>query len=552
MEIGRPIQIVRLEGESRISLDIEALRTILLAAKVKNLPVMVVSVAGRARKGKSFLLNFFLQYMRNRTKKDWMADTDARLRGFSWCCGSEPETTGIWMWNEVFVVTTTGGKQVAVLFLDTQGTFDGRSTVKDCVRIFALSMMASSVQIYNLSQNIDEDDLQYLQLFTAYGRLVLEAIGKKPFQKLLFLVRDWQYKFQKPYGFEGGNSLLEQRLLVSKNQKPELRRLREDIKPCFMEMCCFLMPNPGEKVTSTDTFDGSLCDISNDFKEHVRVLVTSVLEPNKTVVKQIAGLDITCQELLVHLERQVEMFNRDELPEPKSMIEATAETNNMTAANRAIDFYKNGMEKVFRGGNKYLETDFLQKQHLLMRQSALEQFVRAPKIGGVALSNPHKTRLLTDIDGLFECFSKRNEGARIMAQSKRIMEETRTNAQRMLDEARCRSDNILEEARAQSKNIQMLSVGMGLAMMGASGLARFLPPAAGAAAAVARTAPMAMASVAQLIHTLQDDNQAPALRRANPVRVWRLSDLVPDLDEEEKDDHSDKDECKAHGNPRHQ
>lgn len=108
-------------------------------------------------------------------------------------------------------------------------------------------MMASSVQIYNLSHNIDEDDLQYLQLFTEYGRLTLEATGKKPFQKLLFLVRDWQYKFQKPYGFEGGNNLLEQRLLVSKNQKPELKRLREDIKPCFVETCCFLMPNPGKR-----------------------------------------------------------------------------------------------------------------------------------------------------------------------------------------------------------------------------------------------------------------------------------------------------------------
>ena len=43
--------------------------------------------------------------------------------------------------------------------------------------------MISSVLVYNLSQNIQEDDLQHLQLFTDYGRLAMEDSDETPFQR---------------------------------------------------------------------------------------------------------------------------------------------------------------------------------------------------------------------------------------------------------------------------------------------------------------------------------------------------------------------------------
>lgn len=247
---GRPVQIVRLEGGKGCSLDKDALARILLADDVKDLPVMVLSVAGVFRKGKSFLLNFFVRYMLNRNKADWLVDDNVPLQGFKWSGGSATATKGIWIWDEVFVVTTTGGKKVAVIFLDTQGTFDTKSTVNNCVTIFALSMVASSVQIYNISQNIGEDHLQHLQLFTQFGKMALESqfMEEKPLQKILFLVRDWQYGYESAYGFEGGKDLLEQCLAVSEEQHPELQSIRRDIRSCFSDISCFLMPHPGAKV----------------------------------------------------------------------------------------------------------------------------------------------------------------------------------------------------------------------------------------------------------------------------------------------------------------
>lgn len=60
-----------------------------------------------------------------------------------------------------------------MILLDTQGAFDSESTVRDCATVFALSTMLSSVQIYNLSQNIQEDDLQHLQVRLHTARILI-------------------------------------------------------------------------------------------------------------------------------------------------------------------------------------------------------------------------------------------------------------------------------------------------------------------------------------------------------------------------------------------
>lgn len=104
---------------------------------------------------------------------------------------------------------------MAVLIMDTQGAFDTKTTVKQCATIFALSIMLSSFQIYNLSQQIQENDLQHLQLFTEYGRLASEyKIDEKPFQSLMFLVRDWYHEDDHSYGGDGGKSYMSEILNV--------------------------------------------------------------------------------------------------------------------------------------------------------------------------------------------------------------------------------------------------------------------------------------------------------------------------------------------------
>ena len=59
----RPIQIVLAKPDHTFELDLEALQEILLSDDVRDRKVMVLSVAGAFRKGKSFLLDYLLRFL---------------------------------------------------------------------------------------------------------------------------------------------------------------------------------------------------------------------------------------------------------------------------------------------------------------------------------------------------------------------------------------------------------------------------------------------------------------------------------------------------------
>jgi atlastin len=62
-DFGAPIQLFRFNENGSFILDEEALENILLRKEVKDKKVMILSVAGAFRLGKSFLLSLFISYL---------------------------------------------------------------------------------------------------------------------------------------------------------------------------------------------------------------------------------------------------------------------------------------------------------------------------------------------------------------------------------------------------------------------------------------------------------------------------------------------------------
>ena len=112
------VQVVVPDSESGNSykLNLKELAKILGCKSIINKKVVLISIAGSFRKGKSFMLNFFVHYLewlQNGGKGDWF-NADTTLDKFHWRGGSNRDTNGIFLWSVPYILKDKNGEEVSV------------------------------------------------------------------------------------------------------------------------------------------------------------------------------------------------------------------------------------------------------------------------------------------------------------------------------------------------------------------------------------------------------------------------------------------------------
>ena len=92
----------------------------------------------------------------------------------------------------------------------------------------------------------------------------------------------------------------------------------------------------------------------------------------------------------------------DEMPEPKSMLEATSEANNLASLSEAKETYTRGMEEVCGAERPYINEHVLEIEHLRIHDDALEVFNSRRKMGGEEFSTKYREKLESEIQESFE------------------------------------------------------------------------------------------------------------------------------------------------------
>jgi len=404
---GHAIQIVYFDEEDHLyKLDEQKLEKLLLNPKIQNMPVSLISINGAFRKGKSFFMSFLIDYLKNDEKVDW--DNENKIiDGFKFKSGTKRQTNGIHIWSRAFIKEREDGKKIAFLLIDTQGLFDTKSTIKESANIFALTILTSSTFIYNLHQQIQEDDLHNLLFFAEYGKFLNETTGGKPFQNLTFLIRDWQNPDEFDYG---PNSLyLEEILDESKVNNEGMKQTRHLIKQLFKQTESIFLPYPGKSVASSKDFNGRMGDIDSDFKKAMLSACEYLLNPEKISILKINDTEVTSAQLFVFFEKYTSLFKTTELPEPKNIYIATAEANNLAALNKAKASYTAKMNQALSGLTSYKSQSQLVKIHDRCSKECLILFNSTKKMGDAEFCRKYEDMLLEELNAALIKYVETNE-----------------------------------------------------------------------------------------------------------------------------------------------
>jgi predicted nucleic acid-binding Zn-ribbon protein len=191
----------------------------------------------------------------------------------------------------------------------------------------------------------------------------------KPFQELIFLIRDWSYPDESSYGENGGKQYLDTMMAIGDNQT-EQSKLRSEITSYFSNISCFLMPHPGLKVAS-GKFTPS--DIEPKFIKNLNDFAAMVFNPEKLVIKQIAGKNINGRIMFDSFKIYMDAFKNNEKLKPETIYDATCRANNGIVFGDAKVYYTDEMnKKCFQSFS--LEPNELQQYYEKVRNHSIEKF----------------------------------------------------------------------------------------------------------------------------------------------------------------------------------
>jgi len=392
----------------------------------------VISVVGAFRTGKSFVLSWFLHYLhhlkesKGSSNEKWYENITSlgndENKVFGWRGGSERNTTGIWIWNTPQFLRRENGENLAILLVDTQGMFDNETTMALTASIFGLSTLISSYQIYNVDKRIQEDNLQQLALFSEYARMAMttysddeiesDEIHGKPFQKIEFLVRDWQ-NFEEEDDFDEMQREMDEYLqkVISERDAKDLKETREQILGCFGEITCCGLVHPGSAVTKKK-YSGDIKVIDPTFVQLLDRYCRKIFNPETLDAKIIHGRELTSVELGSYFKAYAQLFASGAgFPEAGTLLTATSQANNNNAINLSISEYKEKMDRVAGPScSNYVRPEVLKDLHRENLNHSLKKFKSIANFGSQGNIEEARQTLLIQVQDKLAVYNTLNDG----------------------------------------------------------------------------------------------------------------------------------------------
>ena len=290
-----------------------------IISRSENKQIGIVSLVGKYRTGKSFLLNRVLIEKKN-------------LKGFEVAPTIKPCTKGIWLWSSPLMISNKSSPNCFPAFLiDTEGLGAYDEEINHDSKIFLISILISSLFIYNSFGTIDEVALNNLSLILNLSKSLKlrnnsnvlnskendDKEMSKYFPSLLWLLRDFALKLEDSDGnVITAKQYLENALMEQKGSSESIEEknlVRKMIKTYFNERDCFPMVRPVENENDLQNLMNlSESKIRPEFIKQSNMLKNKIYMKIKP--KTFNGKILSGEMLINLLESIVNAINEGAIP----------------------------------------------------------------------------------------------------------------------------------------------------------------------------------------------------------------------------------------------
>ncbi|KAJ4901504.1 Guanylate-binding family protein [Raphanus sativus] len=356
----RPIRLVYCDEKGKFRMDPEAVATLLLVKE----PIGVVSVCGRARQGKSFILNQLL----------------GRSNGFQVASTHKPCTKGLWLWSSPIKRTALDGSEYNLLLLDSEGIDAYDQTGTYSTQIFSLAVLLSSMFVYNQMGGIDEASLDRLSLVTQMTKhiRVKASEGTSSRSELgqfspifVWLLRDFYLDLVEDNRKITPRDYLEIALRPVQGGGGDIsakNEIRDSIRALFPDRECFPLVRPLTNEKDLQRLDQiPLEDLRGEFAAGLDALTKFVFE--RTRPKQVGGTVMTGPILAAITQSYLDALNNGAVPTITSSWQSVEETECRRAYDSGMEAYLAAFDQ-----SKAPEEGVLREEHEEAVRKALAMF----------------------------------------------------------------------------------------------------------------------------------------------------------------------------------
>ena len=328
--------------------------------------LIIVSIVGKARTGKSYLMNLLLNSSRTKYPGNGF-EISSRLNS----C-----TKGIWLWDTPRQKPNSSAK---IIFIDSEGTNSvDLSTKTYDSKIFALIVLISSLFIYNTNGNIDEKSISELALAAHLSNTVAvntiedkDLIINELAPKFIWVLRDFILdKIDPDTGEEiTSNEYLELCLRNKSSNKNSFENnlIRENIIKYFKERECVTLPRPVDKEEDLHKLNNiPFNELKSNFRDEFLNLKRKIYEDSK--IKKIGNKKINGPVLVELLKSFIKSLNSKIIPNINTAIDNIIINDIEKSYENCIKLWKTDYAKMKEDNNNIIIKDLYDNKYFIMNE----------------------------------------------------------------------------------------------------------------------------------------------------------------------------------------